>query len=48
MTSGSLDDDVKCLGVKLYSILSSYLQGPALQVVRSNAVERNGLLFGIG
>ena len=42
MTSGVLEDDVKDLGVKLYSILSSYLQGPALQVVRSNAVERNG------
>jgi len=48
MTSGVLEDDVKDLGVKLYSILSSYLQGPALQVVRSMQWRGMALLCGIG
>ena len=41
-TLGSLDEDVKDLARKLYSILSSYLQGPALQIVRANSGDRNG------
>ena len=39
---GSLDVDVKDLARKLYSILSSYLQGPALQIVRAFSSDRNG------
>ena len=39
---GSLDVDVKDLARKLYSILSSYLQGPALQIVRAFSFDRNG------
>ena len=41
-TMGSLDVDVKDLARKLYSILSSYLQGPALQIVRAFSSDRNG------
>ena len=41
----SMTDEVKELSTKLYSILSSYLKGPALQVVRSNMGTRNG--FGV-
>ena len=40
-----LSPDVRELGVKLYSILASYLKGPALQVVRSFASDRHG--FGV-
>eukprot|EP00435_Cladocopium_sp_Y103_P057451 s1590_g19.t1 len=32
---GAMQPDLKELSVKLYSILSSYLRGPALQIVRS-------------
>jgi hypothetical protein len=37
--------DVQELGMRLFSILSSYLRGPALQVVRSFGDDRNG--FGV-
>eukprot|EP00435_Cladocopium_sp_Y103_P033026 s1787_g8.t1 len=45
----TLELPVQDLATKLYSILSSYLQGPALQVVRAHSAQRNGfsLLFGI-
>ena len=38
----TLGEPVKELAMKLYSVLSSYLQGPALQIVRSHSSERNG------
>ena len=38
----TLDAPVQELAMKLYSILSSYLQGPALQIVRAHATQRNG------
>eukprot|EP00435_Cladocopium_sp_Y103_P000040 s2725_g1.t1 len=39
---GALEPNIRELGIKLYSILSSYLRGPALQVVRSCSNDRNG------
>ena len=39
---GTLEPQDRELGVKLYSILSSYLRGPALQVARSCSDDRNG------
>ena len=39
---GTLEPNIRELGIKLYSILSSYLRGPALQVVRSCSNDRNG------
>ena len=41
----TMTDEVKELSAKLYSILSSYLKGPALQLVRSNMASRNGFGF---
>eukprot|EP00435_Cladocopium_sp_Y103_P053839 s1657_g17.t1 len=41
-TIESLEDDVKDLARKLYSILASYLQGPALQIVRAFSTDRHG------
>ena len=38
----TLDSPDQELATKLYSILSSYLQGPALQVVRAYSDQRNG------
>ena len=38
----TLEAPVQDLAAKLYSILSSYLQGPALQVVRAHSDQRNG------
>ena len=38
----TLDTPVQELAMKLYSILSSYLQGPALQIVRAHSSQRNG------
>ena len=38
----TLEAPVQDLATKLYSILSSYLQGPALQVVRAHSDQRNG------
>ena len=38
-------DESKDLSLKLYSILSSYLKGPALQLVRAHSSDRNG--FGV-
>ena len=38
----TLDTPVQELAMKLYSILASYLQGPALQVVRAHSAQRNG------
>ena len=35
-------DESKDLGLKLYSILSSYLRGPSLQIVRSHAKDQCG------
>lgn len=37
-----MDDTVKKLGSKLYSIMSSYLRGQALQLIRSHQSDRNG------
>ena len=39
---GTLEPQERELGTKLYSILSSYLRGPTLQVVRSCSNDRNG------
>ena len=38
----TLHAPVQELPMKLYAILSSYLQGPALQIVRANSAQRNG------
>ena len=38
----TLDTPVPELAMKLYSILASYLPGPALQVVRAHSAQRNG------
>lgn len=37
-----IDEATKELGSKLYSIMSSYLRGPALQLVRAHQHDRNG------
>eukprot|EP00913_Durusdinium_trenchii_P016912 g15900.t1 len=37
-------DEVKEMAHKLYSILASYIRGPALQLVRAEAAEKNGFL----
>ena len=37
-------DDVKEMAHRLYSILASYIRGPALQLVRAEAAEKNGFL----
>ena len=38
----SLDPEIQDLGRKLYSILASYLRGPAFQVIRAFSNDRNG------
>ena len=38
----SLSPEIQELGTKLYSILASYLRGPAFQVIRAFSNERNG------
>ena len=37
-------DEVKEMAHRLYSILASYIRGPALQLVRAEASEKNGFL----